>query len=118
MGHGNNPISSWHEPNAGLLAEFVIQGEDVGAELDQNSKKKAVLGTKVDGYGNVQGRIVRKETYISPARQCADATRFVGDPKVKDGLVPLEYRCQVKVQSRPEATNIVKALKCEVDIER
>ena len=55
---------------------------------------------------------MRKDTPVDPMTW-VDARHWAGDPK-DDSRVPLEYRIQRKLGDRIEATNIVRALKCEV----
>ncbi|KAK5170993.1 uncharacterized protein LTR77_004137 [Saxophila tyrrhenica] len=82
-----------------------------------NGMAAAALWCLVDEHERIQYRAARKDTHFK-WYQLVDATFWAGDPKDPAGRIPLEYHCQSKVWSRPEALNVVEALKCEVDTKR
>ena len=77
----------------------------------------AVLWVMVDEDGLIQNRLVRKDTPMVAA-MWADARFWAGDPKEDEDRIPMEFWCQDGIQNQAEATNVVRAFKYEVDVDK
>jgi hypothetical protein len=75
----------------------------------------AALWIDLDENQVIRRRVVRKDTHFRDS-EIGDSTKWQGDPKALQGLVPLEWYCHRKVHDCDDARNVVEPLAWELDL--